>query len=358
MVDATAHIIGVDAMDRKVTRMEGPTPERVMQMALGFWRAKTLMSAVQVGLFTELDRTGPRTAEELEERLGLHPRSSRDFLDALVALDLLDREDGHYRTTPESEAFLVDDRPASLTNLLRMFNDRLYPFWGSLEEALRTGRPTNELQDGTHPFQEAIYEKDERLAQFVAAMTSLSVGPAEVLAHEFDWDDHDSVVDLGTSEGIVPKRIAEENDHVHAIGVDLPRVEPHFEQVAGKSPAADRIEFRSGDFFANEPLPTADVYVLGHILHDWGRDEKQQILSKVAEAVDKGGQVVIYGTMIDEDRREADVPLMMSLNMLVETPNGFDYTPSECIEWLHDAGFAGAEVRSLPGPDTMVLARR
>lgn len=337
----------------------GPTPERILEIGLGFWAAKALMSAITLGVFTELDRNGPQTVEELEDALGLHPRSSRDFLDALVALDLLEREAYEYRNTPEAAAFLVEGEPTSFVGWFEMVNDRLYPFWGDLEAALQTGRPQNELEDDqTHPFEDAIYRDDDLLEGFVGAMTSLSMGAADVLAREFPWEDHESVVDLGTSEGVVPRRIAEENGHVRAVGADLPRVEPYFQRFTGESPAADRIEFRVADFFADEPLPAADVYVLGHILHDWSFEEKRAILSKVYDAVRPGGAVVVYGTMIDEERREAELPLLMSLNMLIETPAGFDYTPGRCIEWLHDAGFEGGAASPLPGPDTMVVARK
>jgi phospholipid N-methyltransferase len=330
-----------------------------MEIGHGFWAAKTLLCAVKLGVFTELDHNGAQTVDELEAALGLHPRASRDFLDALVALDLLDRKDGRYRNTPESEAFLVEGKPTSLAGWFEMFNDRLYLFWGNLEEALRTGRPQNELEDEqSHPFEEAIYQDDRNLEQFVGAMTSLSMGTAEVLAREFPWAEHESVVDLGTSEGIVPRRIAEENGHIQAIGADLPRIEPYFRDFIGESPAADRLEFRAADFFADEPLPAADVYILGHILHDWSLEDKRAILSKVAEAVNPGGAIIVYGTMIDEERRDAELPLLMSLNMLIETPEGFDYTAGECIEWIHETGFEGGEARPLPGPETMVVARR
>lgn len=277
----------------------------------------------------------------------------------MVALDLLDREDGQYRNTTESAAFLVEGKPTSFVGWFEMINDRLYPFWDDLETALQTGQTQNELDDDqTHPFEGVIYHDDDILEQFVGAMTSLSMGAAEVFAHEFHWEEHETVVDLGTSEGIVPKRIAEENDHVHTIGADLPRIEPYFQDFAGKSPAADHIEFRVADFFADESLPAADVYILGHILHDWGLRDKRAILSKVAEAVNLGGTVIVYGTMIDEERRTAKLPLLMSLNMLIETPEGFDYTAGQCIEWLHEAGFEGGEAKPLPGPDTMVVARK
>lgn len=337
----------------------GPTPEQILEIGQGFWAAKALLSATKLGVFTELDRKGPLTVEELEDSLGLHPRSSRDFLDALVALDLLERENYEYRNTPATATYLVEDKPSSFVGWFEMVNDRLYPFWGNLETALQKGQPQNELEDdGTHPFEGVIYHNDEILEQFVGAMTSFSMAAADVIANEFPWADHESVVDLGTSEGVVPSRIAEVNDHVRAIGADLPRVEPYFQRFTGESPAADRIEFQTADFFADESLPGADVYVLGHILHDWSFDERREILSKVYDAVGPGGAVIVYGTMIDEDRRNAALPLLMSLNMLIETPNGSDYTPGQCIKWLHEAGFEGGEATPLPGPDTMVEARK
>lgn len=334
----------------------GPDPGHIVELGLGFQASKTLLAATKLGVFESL-AAGPRTGAELEDELGLHPRSSADFLDALVALDVLDRENGEYRNTPASEAFLVPGSPSYLGGFLEMANDRLYHFWGNLENGLRTGRTQNELEDDdTHPFEGVIYQDDAILEQFVGAMTGLSLGVADALATELRWSAFETVVDLGTSEGVVPKRIAEENDHVRAIGVDLPRVEPYFQAFVEGSPAADRIEFRSGDFFADEPLPGADVYVLGHILHDWGLEDKRDVLEKVFEAVNPGGMVVVYGTMIDEERRDAELPLLMSLNMLLETPEGFDYTAGECIEWLHDAGFEGGEASPLPGPESMVQA--
>lgn len=183
-----------------------------------------------------------------------------------------------------------------------MANDRLYPFWGDLEEALRTGRTQNELEDDhTHPFEGVIYQDDAILEQFVGAMTGLSLGVANVLAHEFPWSEYETVVDLGTSEGVVPKRIAEENDHVTAVGVDLPRVEPHFREFVADSPAGDRIEFETGDFFGDEPLPRADVYVLGHILHDWGLDETGN--SRESSGGSKSGRCC--HRLRDDDRRGA-----------------------------------------------------
>jgi len=340
------------------TPEDPPKPDHIMEIGFGFFGSKALLTAVKLGVFDAL-AGGAATQEELREALDLHPRSTADFLDALVALGLLNRNDGKYSNTPESDAFLVSKRPSYIGGLLEMANDRLYPFWNRLEDALRTGQPTNELEqeDATHPF-EVIYEDRERLEQFVGAMTGISMGVANVLAKEFPWEEYDTVIDLGTSEGIVPKRIAEENGNIRAVGADLPRIEPHFQELVGESPAADRIDFRTVDFFADDTLPAADVYVLGHILHDWGTAEKKEILDKVGDAVNDEGAIIVYGTMIDDARRENEMGLLMSLNMLVETPNGFDYTHGECKERLREAGFPDPLVESLPGPESMVVAHK
>lgn len=335
-----------------------PKPDHILELAFGFQASKVVLAAVELGVFEALAQ-GPKGVAAIERELDLHPRSSRDFLDALVALGVLEREDGAYRNTPAADAYLVPGRSSYIGGMMEMANDRLYRFWGDLEQGLRTGRPTNEIEDETaHPFEEAIYRDDENLEQFVGAMTGLSLGVANALAHEFPWDEYDSVLDLGTSEGVVPRRIAEENDHITALGLDLPRVEPHFRRFTGQSPASDRLRFVPGDFFADDSLPAADVYVLGHILHDWGLDGKREILSKVSDAVNEGGAVIVYGTLMDDRRRENEMALLMSLNMLVETPDGFDYTHGQCAEWLRDAGFTDPEVEPLPGPHSMVVARR
>ena len=335
-----------------------PKPDHIMQLGFGFFGAKTLLTAVKLGVFDAL-ADGAATRDELRDALDLHPRSTADFLDALVALGVLRRTDGRYANTREADAFLVSGRPSYIGGVLEMANDRLYPFWDRLKGALRTGQPTNALEDedATHPF-DVIYDDRECLQQFVGAMTGLSMGVANALAEEFPWERYETVLDLGTSEGIVPKRIAEENANIRAVGADLPRIEPHFRALAGESPAADRIEFRTVDFFADDALPSADVYVLGHILHDWGRAEKNEILGKVADAVNDGGAIIVYDTMIDDERRENAMGLLMSLNMLVETPDGFDYTHGACKEWLRDVGFTDPSVAPLPGPESMVVAHK
>ena len=334
---------------------EHVSPDRIMDVGMGFFASKTLLSAVELGVFTAL-ADGPLSLAELEERLELDGRGSADFLDALVALGFLEREDGLYRNAPDADTYLDRNKEAYLGGILEMANDRLYPYWGDLTEALQTGEPQNEV-DGHDDSFEALYDDRERLEQFAGAMTALSTPAAEVLATDFEWGRYETMCDLGASEGVVPVTVAEEHEHLEATAFDLPPLEPVVEEFVESRGLDDRVTFHGGDFF-EEPIPEHDVFVMGHILHDWGLEEKLTLLERSYEALPDDGALVVYGSMIDPDRRENEMGLLMSLNMLVETPRGFDYTTEECQEWMADVGFAETECRDLPGPKSMVVARK
>ena len=329
------------------------TPDNIMQVGLGFWASKTLLSAVGLGLFTELAGSA-MTAEAVCERLNLHPRSVRDFLDALVSLRMLDRDAGGlYSNTPEADMFLDRAKPSYIGGMLEMANTRLYPFWGSLTEALRTGRPQNEAKSGGNFF-EALYADPERLEDFLSAMTGLSLGAARAIAQKFPWSDYQTFIDIGGAQGGVPVQVALAHTHLTGGIFDLPAVGPVFLKYVAKHDLKERLRFYPGDFF-NDPLPQADVLVMGHILHDWDMEEKRTLLKKAYDALAPGGALIVYEALIDDDRRENTLGLLMSLNMLIETPGGFDYTGADCSRWMREAGFRETRVEHLAGPDSMVV---
>lgn len=332
-----------------------PSPDRIMDTALQFQASKTLLSAVKMGLFTRL-ASGPRTAGELEDELDLHGRGTHDFLDALVSLGFLEREDGRYRNTPDADAFLDADKPTYIGGLLEMANDRLYPYWDNLTESLRTGEPQNEMKDREGDF-DVLYEDEQQLETFVRAMTGVSLPLGRRLAEMVPWDQYDTVADIGTAQGALPVELLREHDHLRGVGFDLPPVRPYFEDYVASHGFEDRLRFEAGDFF-EDPLPEADAIVMGHILHDWNREEKQILVRKAYESLPEGGTYLVYGTLIDEQRRENTSGLLMSLNMLVETPGGYDYTFSECEEWLTDAGFRDPRVEPITDMHSLVTARK
>lgn len=331
---------------------QGPAPDAIMQLGLGFWGSKTLLTAVELKLFAVLAEAGSLDADELRDRLGLHPRSARDFFDALVALGMLERTDGRYANTPETDLFLDPAKPTYMGGVLEMSNARLYGFWGSLTEALKTGQPQSEMKEGGEFF-ENVYADPEKLAQFTGAMTGLSRATGDAIAAKFPFGDYGSVIDIGCAQGAVPVAIATAHDHVTGGGFDLPPVEPIFNAFVAQAGLADRLTFTPGDFFA-DPLPSADVLIMGHILHDWELDQKRLLLQKAYDALPKGGALIVYEAIIDDDRRHNAFGLLMSLNMLIEGL-GFDYTGADCRGWMADAGFSESYVEHLMGPDSMVV---
>ncbi len=332
-------------------------PSHIMQVGMGFWASKTLLSAVELELFTVLgDRT--MTAAQVGDRVGLHPRALFDFLDALVALELLDREGsgehGGYRNTPASAAFLDKNSPQYLGGMLEMANARLYRFWGNLTEALKTGEPQNELKEGSGAPFELLYSNEERLEQFLRAMQGVQMGNFHTLMEKVDLGKYRSFCDVGGANGTLAAIVANRYPEMSCTTFDLPQVAP----VARRhlcAMDADRVEIVAGDFFRDE-LPRADVITMGNILHDWNETQKRTLIGKAYTAVNDGGMFIAIENIIDNDRRRNAFGLLMSLNMLIELPGGFDYTGRQFDAWAREAGFQSTEIVPLAGPASAAIA--
>ena len=329
-----------------------PNPDSIMQLGLGFWASKTLLSAVQLGLFTELAK-GALDEPSIRRRLNLHQRSSLDFLDALVAVGMLRRLDGKYQNTPDTDLFLDKNKPSYIGGILEMCEFRLFGHWNNLTEGLRTGKPQNEAKGGGNAF-DALYADAERLQSFLGGMTGISLGAARAIAVQFPFEKYKTFADIGCAQGGAPVQVALAHPHLQGIGYDLAPVEPVFEKYVKSFNLADRMKFQVGDFF-RDPLPRVDVLVMGHILHDWGLDDKKMLLKKAYDALPVGGALIVYDAIIDDDRSKNAIGLLMSLNMLIETQAGFDYTGADCCGWMKQAGFQETRVERLVGPDSMVI---
>ena len=330
-----------------------PSPAKILETGFAFWGSKTLLSAIEMGLFTELAH-GPEKFERLRDRLGLHPRSARDFLDTLVALGFLKRDGDTYANTPDTDLFLDRKKPSYMGGMLEMANHRLYGFWGHLTEGLRTGKPQNEIKTGLPGLFDSLYADPALLKQFLKAMTGLSRGANLAIAAKFPWKDYRSFIDVGTAQGDLAAQVATANPHLKGRGFDLPVVAPIFEEHMAATGCADRVAFTPGSFFT-DPIPKADVVMMGHILHDWDLAEKKMLIGKAFAALPPGGAFIVYESIIDDDRSKNAFGLLMSLNMLIETQDGFDYTGADCRAWMEKAGFRETRVEPLVGPDSMVV---
>lgn len=335
------------------------TPEHILQIGMGFMASKTLLSAVELDLFTVLG-SGAKTAAEIGDRLGLHPRSLHDFLDALVSLGLLARDgDGpgaHYDNTPETGLFLDKNGPMYLGGILEMANARLFGFWDNLTEALQTGEPQSEGKSG-HDFFGSLYSDEARLEQFLRAMQGIQMGNYLTLLETVDLSSAGSLCDVGGANGTFCGLAVQKHPDLQATVFDLPPVVPVAERHLEAMGVADRVTIVSGDFFADD-LPRADVIVMGNILHDWDEDQKKTLIAKAYAALEDGGRLIAIENVIDDQRRTNTFGLLMSLNMLIELPGGFDYTGAQFNAWCTDAGFGRTEIVPLAGPSSAAIAHK
>jgi 2-polyprenyl-3-methyl-5-hydroxy-6-metoxy-1,4-benzoquinol methylase len=328
------------------------SPDAIVQLGFGYWGSKTLLSAVELGLFTEL-AGAPLALDEIRSRLGLHERGARDFLDALVALGMLQREQGKYANTPATDLYLDRGKPSYIGGMLEMMSARLFSFWANLTEGLKTGEPQNEARHGGDLF-DTLYGDPMRLEQFLSAMTGLSLGIAHAIANKFAWSQYRSFVDIGAAQGGLSVVLAQTHKHLTGVGADLPVVGPIFQKYVASHGLQDRLKFATLDFFKG-PLPNADVVIMGHILHDWDLPTKKMLLAKAYDALPPRGAIIVFDAIIDDERKSNAFGLLMSLNMLIETRGGFDYTGADCAAWMREAGFKQTRVEHLSGPDSMVV---
>jgi hypothetical protein len=333
-------------------------PGPILQTAFAFWSSKVLLTAVEFGVFTKLGNRRV-TGVELGAELGLHSRGISDFFDALVAMQFLDREgDGpsaKYFNTPAGVLYLDRGSPRYVGGWLVMLNERLFKFWHDLPEALRTGRPQNEVKHGQKGVFEELYEELPRLEQFMGAMTGLSRINFEAFAAKFDFSRFKTLCDVGGATGLLCVEVAKVHPHLRCISFDLPPVEP----IAGKHIAAaglsDRVGTASGDFF-KDPLPKADMITMGMILHDWNLEKKMHLIRAAYDALPAGGALVAIEALIDDARRENVFGLLMSLNMLIEFGDAFDYSGADFRKWCEEVGFKRFDVIHLAGASSAAIA--
>ena len=332
-------------------------PSHILQVGMGFFASRTLLSAVELELFSELG--DGMTASQVRDALGLAERAVPDFTDALVALKLLDRvgegPDAVYRNTPETASFLNKGSPAYLGGILEMAGARLYGFWDDLTEALRTGKPQNEIKHSGEPMFAKLYEVPERLEQFMSAMAGISAGNFRAFAEKFDFSSYETHCDVGGATGQLACMVAAAHPHMRCQSFDLPAVEPIARTCIERAGLSERVTPVAGDFFVDD-LPEADVITMGMILHDWDLEKKRILIRKVYEALPEGGAFVVIEALIDDARRENAFGLLMSLNMLIEFGDAFDYSGADFDGWCRDAGFKRTEVMHLAGPSSAAIA--
>jgi hypothetical protein len=331
------------------------TPDRITHLARAFRASKVLLSAVELGVFTAL-ANGPQDLETLRREVGISQRGARDFFDALVSLGLLDRDEtGRYRNGAEADLYLDREKASYIGGELDHYNIRGYLHWHMLTEALKTGKPQS-LASGGGYFSK-LYADAQSLEIFARGMTGGTLSAALALATKFPWSKFNTLIDIGTSQGCLPVQIARAHAHITGGGFDLPPMCSHFERYVEAQGLSGRLQFHAGDFLA-DPLPGADVLVLGRVLHNWDLAAKMMLLKKAYDALPTGGALIVYERMIDAARRANAASLLASLNMLIMTAGGFEYTEADLIGWMRGAGFRDMRGEPLTTDLSMVVGTK
>jgi 8-O-methyltransferase len=328
-------------------------PEAVLQVAAGARKAKVLFVAVELGIFAELAGE-PLGAEELGTRLGLHPLGCRDMLLALLAMGLLERDAAGYRNAPVADAYLVRGRPGFLGGFLRFLDRVLHEAWQGLEHSVRTGEPHNSAAGDGDPY-EPMYGDGSDRTGFLDAMDVLSA-PIGAQLSQLDWSRRRSFVDVGGARGSLAAQIVKANSHLGATVFDLPELEPAATEHLTELGLRDAVTFQPGDFFT-DPLPSADVVIFGHVLHNWPESRRRELLRKAFAALPPGGAVLVYDPMIDP-RRPQLANVLASLNMLVWSAGGAEYPVGDARGWMLDAGFGAVTAQRLGPTSTLLVGHR
>jgi hypothetical protein len=327
-------------------------PDRILEIGHAFRASKALLTAVELGIFTAL-ADGPLDLETLRRRVGIHARGARDFLDALVAVGMLNRQvDGSYINTPETDRYLDRNKSTYVGALLERFGVEQYELWSSLTKAVQTGLPQYD-QSMVNNFGPVYADKRSR-DLYVEGMTARTRPAARALAAIFRWADYRTFVDIGTSRGCLPVELALAHPHLHGSGFDLPPLAPLFREYVQEHALSSRLRFCPGDFF-KDPFPKADVVIIGRVLHNWDLTTKRMLLEKAYEALPPNGALVVYERLIDDDRRHNADGLLSSLQMLLASPGGFDFTGADCVGWMRETGFRDMRVEQLTADHSMVV---
>jgi acetylserotonin O-methyltransferase len=333
-----------------------PDPSVVLDLLLAFRRSQTLFAAVSLGVFDSLSR-GPKLPAEIAVELGTNGSALERLLGACVGLKLLVREDGRYANTPEANTYLTSTSASRLTGYICYSSRVLWPLWAHLDEAVREGSHRWKQAFGWDgPIFSSFFHSQESKREFLMGMHGYGQISSPQVVSAFDLSGCRRLVDLGGGTGHLAIAACERYPKLEAILFDLPEVADLAHEIIGASPVSDRVRFMPGDFF-NDPLPSADLYSLGRIVHDWSEDKILTLLHRVHQALAPGGTILIAEKLLLESRDGPDVAQMQDVNMLVCT-EGRERSLSDYADLLARAGFADVRGMTTNTPLDAILAKK
>lgn len=337
--------------------MAPPNPEPVLDLIEAFRRSQTMFTAVDLGLFTRLGQ-GPKSLAELQAETAAHPDALERLLDSCVCLGLLEKSAGRYANTPVAAAYLDHASDRALTGYIEYSQRALWPIWAKLGDAVKEGTHRwEQVFQGKGGLFSHYYRTEEDKRRFQMGMHAFGLISSPQCVRAFDLAGFRHLVDLGGATGHLALAACQAYPTLRATVVDLEEVLALTREIRAQSSVADRVQITAGDFFT-DPLPPADLYALGRILHDWSREKIDRLLARIYAALPSGGGLLVAEKLLNEDGLGPRWALMQSLNMLVVT-EGKERRLSEYRQILSSHGFHNIEGVVLPdSPLDAILARK
>ncbi|HET6422909.1 MAG TPA: class I SAM-dependent methyltransferase [Planctomycetaceae bacterium] len=337
-----------------MTPVADPDPSQVLELLAAFRRSKVMFAALKLGVFDILAKNG-HTADEVAEKLTTHPEAQRRLLDACVGLGLLQWDGQKYRNTAAATAYLTQESPQRLTGYLNFSNDVMWGLWAHLDDAVREGTHRwKQVYGWDAPIFSHFFQTPERKREFLMGMHGFGVISSPHVVTAVDLRPFRHLVDLGGATGHLAVAACRQYPQLRAAVFDLPDAVPLAEEMIAATEVADRVSVVGGDFFV-DPLPPADLFALGRILHDWAEDKIHQLLQRIYAALPSGGGVLIAEKLLREDKTGPNWAQMQDLNMLTCT-EGRERTLAEYTALLEHHGFTRVQGVVTPSPLDAVLA--
>ena len=329
------------------------TPERLQQLGFGYAPPLIISAAVNNRVFDALDG-GAKTVEQLQKETGASARGLRAIMDALVGMELLKKDrQWKYSLTPESQAFLISEKPGTLAGFFGSVLPILASRWLRLTDIVRDGRPPVAVNQET--------EGTEFFSQLVETIVPMSYPGAQKLADHLkvaNAKEQVRVIDLAAGSGIWGIAVAQKSPQVRVTAVDWAGMIPTTKRITKKFGVRDRFDFIEGDLSEANFGTGYDVATLGHILHSEGEERSRQLLKKTLRALKSGGTIAIAEWLVNDNRTKPLPSLMFSVQMLVNTEKGDTFSFNEIKKWLEDAGFKRVRRLQAPGPSPLILATK
>ncbi len=324
-------------------RPAGPTPDPsdIVRLSTAYWDSQTLLTANRLRVFDVLAE-GAKSADEVAAALRLDPRATGLFLRACAGLDLLHEREGRFENAGAAATFLVTRSPAFMGNAIR-YSDQLYATWGSLEDALRSGRPAL-------PAETYLGEDPARTRTFVQAMHGRALGIARGLVGVLDLTGRRAMLDVGGGPGTYSVLLTERFPGLRSEVLELPGVAAVARELVVAAGASDRVTLRDGDYHSAAFGSGKDVVLMSGMFHRETEHACRSLIRRAAECLISGGLVVVSDVFTDEGGTHPAFAAMFGLNMMLTAADGGVHSDSDVKRWMADSGLRDLRMVPLPPP--------